>query len=68
MVKNLPTMQETWVQSMGQEDPLEKGMVLTLVFLPGETEIERECISFLKSVFFVCLVFVFCHAARQVGS
>ena len=25
-VKNLPTMQETWVQSMGQEDPLEKGM------------------------------------------
>ena len=24
MVKNLPTMQETWVQSMGQEDPLEK--------------------------------------------
>ena len=26
MVKNLPVMQETWVQSMGQEDPLEKGM------------------------------------------
>ena len=25
-VKNLPTMQETRVQSMGQEDPLEKGM------------------------------------------
>ena len=25
-VKNLPTMQETWVQSLGQEDPLEKGM------------------------------------------
>ena len=24
VVKNLPTMQETWVQSMGQEDPLEK--------------------------------------------
>ena len=24
-VKNLPTMQETWVQSMGREDPLEKG-------------------------------------------
>ena len=23
---NLPTMQETWVQSLGQEDPLEKGM------------------------------------------
>ena len=24
MVKRLPTMQETWVQSLGQEDPLEK--------------------------------------------
>ena len=26
MVKNLPAMQETWVWSLGQEDPLEKGM------------------------------------------
>ena len=25
-VKNLPTMQETWVRSPGREDPLEKGM------------------------------------------
>ena len=25
-VKNLPTMQETEVQSLGREDPLEKGM------------------------------------------
>ena len=25
MVKNLPIMQETWVLSQGQEDPLEKG-------------------------------------------
>ena len=25
-VKNLPAMQGTWVQSLGQEDPLEKGM------------------------------------------
>ena len=24
--KNLPAMQETWVQSVGQEDPPEKGM------------------------------------------
>ena len=24
--KNLPTVQETWVQSLGQEDPLEKEM------------------------------------------
>ena len=26
MVKKPPTMQKTWVQSLGQEDPLEKGM------------------------------------------
>ena len=26
MVKNPPVMQETWVQSLGWEDPLEKGM------------------------------------------
>ena len=26
MVKRLPTMQETWVRSLGQEDPLEKEM------------------------------------------
>ena len=25
-VKNLPAMQEAWVQSLGQEDPLEKVM------------------------------------------
>ena len=26
MVKNLPAMQETWVRSLGQEDPLKDGM------------------------------------------
>ena len=26
MVKNLPAMQETWVRSLGREDPLEKDM------------------------------------------
>ena len=28
MVKNLPAVQETWVQSLGQEDPLEKEMAI----------------------------------------
>ena len=28
MVKNLPAMQETRVQSLGQEDPLEKGIAI----------------------------------------
>ena len=26
MVKDLPAMQEAWVRSLGQKDPLEKGM------------------------------------------
>ena len=36
MVKCLPAMRETWVQFLGQEDPLEKGMEPTPVFLPGK--------------------------------
>ena len=28
MVKNLPVMQETWVPSLGWEDPLEKEMAI----------------------------------------
>ena len=34
MVKNLPVMWETWIQSLGWEDPLEK--LPTLIFLSGE--------------------------------
>ena len=37
LVKNPPAMWETWVQSLGWEDPLEKEMDPTLVFLPGES-------------------------------
>ena len=36
MVKNLPAIQETQVQSLDWEDPLEKGMATFSVFLPGE--------------------------------
>ena len=37
MVKNLPAVQDTRVQSLGREDPLEKDMAKpTPVFLPGE--------------------------------
>ena len=32
-VKNLPAMQESWVQFLGQEDPLEKGMATHSSFL-----------------------------------
>ena len=35
MVKTLPAMQETWVQSLGGEDPLEKEMAMHSSILPG---------------------------------
>ena len=37
MVKNLPAVQETWVQALCQDDPLEKEMAQTTpVFSPEE--------------------------------
>ena len=42
MVKNPPAMRETWVQSLGWEDPLEKGMAATPVFLPGKSHGQRS--------------------------
>ena len=35
-------MQETWVQSLGWEDPLEKEGQPTAVFLPGESQGQRS--------------------------
>ena len=35
-VKNLLAMKETWVQSLGQEDPLEKGMATHFRILAWE--------------------------------
>ena len=36
LVMNLPAISETWTQSLGWEDPLEKGKAPTPVFWPGE--------------------------------
>ena len=40
-VKNLPTMWESQVQSLGQEDPLEKEMATHSIFLPGKSHGKR---------------------------
>ena len=42
LVKNPPTMQEAWGQSLGEEDPLEKEMATQSVFLPGELHVQRR--------------------------
>ena len=41
-VKNPPAMRETWVQPLGQEDPLEKGMPTPLQYSCLENSIYRE--------------------------
>ena len=42
MVKNLPTMQETWVPSLGWEDPLEKEMATHSNILPWRIPWKEE--------------------------
>ena len=42
MVKNLPVMWETWVQSLGWEDPLEEGTVTHSSVLAGRIPMDRE--------------------------
>ena len=42
MVKNLPAMRETWVQSLGWEDPLRRAWQPTPVFLPEESPWTEE--------------------------
>ena len=46
MVENPPFMQETWVQSLDQEDILEKGMETTLAFLPGKSHGQRSLVGY----------------------
>ena len=41
-VKNLPAVQETWVQSLGREDPLEKEMANHSSILAGEFHGQRS--------------------------
>ena len=45
-VKNLPTMQETWVWSLGCEDLLEKEMATLSSFLPWEVHGQRSLVSY----------------------
>ena len=42
MVKNLPEKWETWVQSLGWEDPLEEGMTTHCSILAGESPWTKE--------------------------
>ena len=41
MVKNPPAVWKTWVQSLGWEDPLEKGMAYPLQYSVLENSMDR---------------------------
>ena len=41
-VRNLPAMEETWVQFLGQEDPLEKGLATHSSILAWEISWTEE--------------------------
>ena len=46
MVKNLPSMQETQVQSLGREEPLEKERLPTPIFWPGGFHGQRSLVGY----------------------
>ena len=46
MVKNLSAMQETWVQSWDQEDPLEKRMVTHSSILAWKSHGKRDLVGY----------------------
>ena len=43
MVKSLPAMQETWVQSLGWEDPLEEAMATYKIFDKQKCYWQADC-------------------------
>jgi len=75
LVKNPPAMWETWVRSLGWEDPLEKRMLPTPVFWPGEFHglyspqtckesdtSERLSLSLYTFSFHICYILLFSHS------
>ena len=46
MVKSLPAMQETGVQSLGREDPLEKGLATHSSILPRKFCGQRSLVGY----------------------
>jgi len=45
VAKNLPAIQETWVQSLGQEDSMEKEMAIHSNILPWKIHGQRSLVG-----------------------
>ena len=52
MVKNPPAMQDTWIQSLGQEDPLKKEMATHFSILAWRT-------SWIEEPYFLSSYYIF---------
>ena len=80
MVKNLPAMQETWVQSQGREDPLEKGMATHSTILAwiipwteelgglqymGSQRVGHDCVTITFTFFFNSIKLKECFKERD---
>ena len=52
MVKNLPAMRETWVRSLGWEDPLEQGMATHSSILAWDNPHGQRSLGGLQSMGF----------------
>ena len=48
MVKNLPAVKETWVRSLGWEDPWRRERQPIPVFLPGESHGQRSLVGIVQ--------------------
>ena len=46
MIKNLPAMWESWVQSLGWEDPLEEGVATHSSILAGKSHGQRSLVGY----------------------
>ena len=58
LVKNAPAMRETWVQSLGWEDPLEKGKATHSTILAWRIPWTVQSILFLEIAYKMTLVYV----------
>ena len=50
LVKNLPAIWETWVQSLGWEDPLDEGMATHSSILAWGIPMNREAVAWWDTV------------------
>ena len=66
-VKNPPTMQETWVWSLGWEDPLEEGNGNPLQYSCLENPVDRETCGSIIYVFLKHFTVCISHVRRIYG-